>query len=101
MKGLQVHIEQFEIFVGLVRSNVTLYSEIVQKFDVFKPIDNCFLALHSSCCARRSAIHKDCIALMKDFVLDEKSKEFFSFVKEKYEYDKLFFLQGGVSLIEF
>lgn len=99
MKSLQVGIEQFEIFVSAVRQNVVVYSEVVQKFDCFKPIDNCFLAVSSSCCARRAAVHKDCVGLMRNFILDEKSKEFFLFFKEKYEYDQVTFSEKGASIL--
>lgn len=99
MKSLHIHIEHFQSFISLIRQNVTLYSEIVQKFDVLKPIDNCFLAVNSSCCARKAAVQRDCMTLMKNFVLNEESREFFLFFKRAYDFEQLVFMERGATIL--
>lgn len=99
MRSLNIQLEQFEVFVGIVRQNVTAYSEIVQTFDVFKAADNCFWAMASSCCTRRAEVRAQCFIIMKSFVMNEQSKDFFSFFKEKYGYDQLIFLENGAPLV--
>lgn len=101
MKNLHIQINQFQDFILLVRQNVVIYSEIIHTFDSFKSIDNCFLALQSACCGRRAEILKDCEVLMKNFVLDEKNKAFFSFFKEKYYFGLVVFLDGQQPVASF
>lgn len=96
MKTLTLKTEEFEELIKIIRLDVVKYMEMVNLFDSFKPIDNCYLAIQMSCCARKSVVKNDCFNIFKTFLLGEKSKEFFSFFKNNYGYTHVIITENGV-----